>query len=374
MRRYPYDAFVSYAVEDKIPFVNELVDRLTKANVTVWYAGRELRYGGSISDTIHEGLRKSRFGIVVLSRNYISKTWTLREFYSLYERHLGEYPVLIPILWDVTPRELAEKDLDMANIFSIDAGRGMDHVIHCICTEIDKRKRERRYSPRIRSVSLIILVLAALMSGVFWLYTHWNLQSQPNTELTHDILGSIIEHRIHAWQKEINETLLTDNRGRAISIDSVNSIYTTFWDTRSRYRNVYTFSNGNLNMQGRRAISDALLMPVENLTPASSYTMEKPNIRLVSDEQVDKKRAVRFQITNSQPLTYTIIRQTSLSPDEYRVEVTYTNYVRALLIMLEFPASGQDIKRHTVSIQGFMPTEYFNVRLQGSQWTYTLER
>ncbi|NBW34663.1 MAG: TIR domain-containing protein [Cytophagia bacterium] len=63
-RAYEYDAFISHAVEDKIPIANELCDRLEKAGLKIWYSGRELNAGDSISTTIGDGLNQSRFGIV----------------------------------------------------------------------------------------------------------------------------------------------------------------------------------------------------------------------------------------------------------------------------------------------------------------------
>src|SRR5687768_17452931 len=110
---YKYDAFISHAVEDKIPIANELCARLEAQGLKIWYSGRELSVGDRITDKIHEGLDQCRFGIVILSSSYISKMWTLREFYTLLVRENKGEKTILPILYDVTPDELAKKDLTM---------------------------------------------------------------------------------------------------------------------------------------------------------------------------------------------------------------------------------------------------------------------
>ena len=76
-----YDVFISHASEDKEDFVDEFVAELRKAGVKVWYDTTQILWGDSLRKRIDEGLRKSRFGIAVLSPNYIAdgKYWTKEE-------------------------------------------------------------------------------------------------------------------------------------------------------------------------------------------------------------------------------------------------------------------------------------------------------
>ena len=66
-----YDVFVSHAWEDKEEFVDEFVDELRKLGVKVWYDTSEIKWGDSMRARIDDGLKKSRFGVAVLSPDYI---------------------------------------------------------------------------------------------------------------------------------------------------------------------------------------------------------------------------------------------------------------------------------------------------------------
>ena len=71
--KYEYDAFISHAVEDKIPIANELCAKLEQAGLKIWYSGKELGVGDSIEKTIEKGLNRSRYGIVIFSPTYLAK-------------------------------------------------------------------------------------------------------------------------------------------------------------------------------------------------------------------------------------------------------------------------------------------------------------
>jgi len=75
------DFFISHASEDKEDFVRPLADALIKMGVSVWYDEYVLTIGDDLYQKICEGLRSSRYGIVVLSPSFfdVKKTWPVRE-------------------------------------------------------------------------------------------------------------------------------------------------------------------------------------------------------------------------------------------------------------------------------------------------------
>lgn len=153
---YEYDAFISHAVEDKIPIANELCARLEMAGLKIWYSGKELGVGDSIEKTIEKGLNRSRYGIVIFSPTYLAKNWTIREFYTLLAKEIEEQKVILPVLYNVTPDELKNKDLVMADRFAVNADRGIDFVVERLIKEIKKPKLAK---PRVAWLSRIWLVL-----------------------------------------------------------------------------------------------------------------------------------------------------------------------------------------------------------------------
>ena len=67
-----YDLFVSHAFEDKEDFVDELVAELKQLDLKIWYDTDRLKIGDSMREKIDKGLSKSRYGVVILSPNYIA--------------------------------------------------------------------------------------------------------------------------------------------------------------------------------------------------------------------------------------------------------------------------------------------------------------
>ncbi len=141
--KYDYDAFISHAVEDKIPIANELCARLEQAGLRIWYSGKELGVGDSIEKTIENGLHRSRYGIVILSPTYLAKNWTIREFYTLLAKEIEEHKVILPVLYNITPDELKSRDLLMADRFAVNADRGLDHVVDRLVHEIRRPKLQK---------------------------------------------------------------------------------------------------------------------------------------------------------------------------------------------------------------------------------------
>jgi len=136
--KYEYDAFISHAVEDKIPIANELCAKLEAAGLKIWYSGKELGVGDSIEKTIEKGLNRSRYGIVIFSPTYLAKNWTIREFYTLLAKEIEEHKVILPVLYNVCLDDLKKKDLLMADRFAVNADKGIDVVVERLVREIQR--------------------------------------------------------------------------------------------------------------------------------------------------------------------------------------------------------------------------------------------
>ena len=142
--KYEYDAFISHAVEDKIPIANELCAKLERAGLKIWYSGKELGIGDSIEKTIERGLNRSRYGIVIFSPTYLAKNWTIREFYTLLAKEIEEQKVILPVLYNITLDELKNKDLVMADRFAVNSDRGIDFVVERLVREIRKKPVQKQ--------------------------------------------------------------------------------------------------------------------------------------------------------------------------------------------------------------------------------------
>lgn len=101
-----HDVFISHATEDKESFVNELVEELKKRNVKVWVDDLKIKWGDPLRKSIDEGLKKSRFGIVVISKHFIAKGWTQYELDGLFEIEMSGGKVILPIWHGITKKEV----------------------------------------------------------------------------------------------------------------------------------------------------------------------------------------------------------------------------------------------------------------------------
>lgn len=103
-----YDVFISHAWEDKESFVDEFVDALTALKIKVWYDKDNITWGDSMREKIDNGLKKSKFGIVIISPSYIAegKYWTKKELDGLFQLESINGKKLLPIWHNISKKEV----------------------------------------------------------------------------------------------------------------------------------------------------------------------------------------------------------------------------------------------------------------------------
>jgi hypothetical protein len=74
-----WDVFICHASDDKANVVEPLYKHLESVGIRCWYDRGEILWGDSIVGKINEGLRSSRFVIVVISPALLRKTWATKE-------------------------------------------------------------------------------------------------------------------------------------------------------------------------------------------------------------------------------------------------------------------------------------------------------
>ena len=77
-----------------------------KYNLKVWYDAVSIKWGDSIRAEIDKGLKKAKFGVVILSRSYISKYWTNYELEGLFQRESNGGKLILPIWHNITKQEV----------------------------------------------------------------------------------------------------------------------------------------------------------------------------------------------------------------------------------------------------------------------------
>ena len=125
-----YDVFICHASEDKDEFVRPLAERLRECHIEVWYDEFSLKVGDSIRRAIDLGLSKSRFGIVILSKNFFAKQWPQWELDGLVQRqNAAKTNIILPIWYKVVKEEVLAFSPPLADKMAIVADRGLEQVV-----------------------------------------------------------------------------------------------------------------------------------------------------------------------------------------------------------------------------------------------------
>jgi hypothetical protein len=101
-----WDVFISHASEDKDSVARPLRDALARLGITVWLDEAQMRIGHSLRRKIDDGIRSSRFGVVVLSEAFFRKGWTNHELDGLVTRTVAGEQSLLPIWHDLSAAQV----------------------------------------------------------------------------------------------------------------------------------------------------------------------------------------------------------------------------------------------------------------------------
>lgn len=101
-----WDVFISHAHEDLGTVARPLYEALIALGVEAWLDDAEMKVGHSLRRRIDEGIRSSRFGVVVLSKSYFGKGWTEHELDGLVTQSNAGEQSLLPIWHDLEVAEV----------------------------------------------------------------------------------------------------------------------------------------------------------------------------------------------------------------------------------------------------------------------------
>jgi len=110
-----YDVFISHASEDKDAVVRPLAEALVIRGLKVWYDEFEMKIGDSLRRKIDKGLAQSRFGIVVLSKDFIRKGWTNYELDGIISKSNTGEQIILPIWHGITKQEVLDYSPSLAD-------------------------------------------------------------------------------------------------------------------------------------------------------------------------------------------------------------------------------------------------------------------
>jgi hypothetical protein len=92
-----WDVFISYAFEDKNDFAQPLANCLRDRGLRVWFDEFALSVGDRLHQSINYGLARSRYGVVIISPNFLKKEWPLKELTALLSMEDSYNKIILPI-------------------------------------------------------------------------------------------------------------------------------------------------------------------------------------------------------------------------------------------------------------------------------------
>jgi hypothetical protein len=132
-----WDVFISHASEDKQELVRPLALALREKGISVWYDEFSLKIGDSLRTSIDYGLANSRFGAVILSKNFFAKHWAVQELNGLTTREVKGTKVILPIWHNVTFDEVSAFSPILADKVAISSKVGLDKLVEEILQSLE---------------------------------------------------------------------------------------------------------------------------------------------------------------------------------------------------------------------------------------------
>lgn len=146
-----YNVFICHASEDKEDFVRPLAHELTEKGLRVWYDEFALTLGDSLLRKIDEGLRRSRYGVVVLSPAFFVKDWPRKELDGLASKEVGGSKVILPVWHNVTREDVQHYSPILAGLVAAPTSRGLPYVV----SEILKVVTSSSSPPESQDISIV---------------------------------------------------------------------------------------------------------------------------------------------------------------------------------------------------------------------------
>jgi hypothetical protein len=136
--------FFAYVSDDE-SLKRELTDYLQKMGVTTEDA--PLRLGDSLSYTLEEGLRRSDYGVVILSPAFLRRPWPRQDIDKMatMDRSFSGKSLILPVYHGVTQQDVARHSPTLASRMGVSIEDGPEQAAQAIAEVV---QHETGYEPQ----------------------------------------------------------------------------------------------------------------------------------------------------------------------------------------------------------------------------------
>lgn len=114
-----YDVFISHASEDKADFVQPLVEALQDSGIRVWYDALDMLWGKGLREQIDNGIKRSKYAILVFSKSFFAKKWPKRELDGILAKEEITGATPLPIWYNLSYKEVYEFSPTLSGLYSL---------------------------------------------------------------------------------------------------------------------------------------------------------------------------------------------------------------------------------------------------------------
>ncbi|XVF81834.1 hypothetical protein PTKIN_Ptkin15bG0187800 [Pterospermum kingtungense] len=105
--RTKYQVFLSFRGEDtRHNFTSHLLTALKDSGISVYLDEEKLETGEELSQALLTAIAESQIAIVILSKDYASSSWCLRELFEIMEWYKKGRLVVVPIFYHIPPSDV----------------------------------------------------------------------------------------------------------------------------------------------------------------------------------------------------------------------------------------------------------------------------
>jgi len=134
-----WDLFISHACEDKADVAEPLANMFIERGLKVWFDKFTLTVGDSLRRKIDEGLAESRYGLVILSKNFFQKEWPQKELDGLVAREDGKQKRILPVWHTITKQEVLGFSPMLADRLAVSTSEGLQRVVEQIMRAVQSK-------------------------------------------------------------------------------------------------------------------------------------------------------------------------------------------------------------------------------------------
>ena len=124
-----WDFFIVHTSQDASDIAKPLSDALNAKGPMSWYADYSLKAGDKIRPLIDFGLARSRFGIVILTKQFLEMRWPENELNDLAIREVDGKKVILPVWHKIGFRDVYDYSPVLADRVAISTEKGLEYAV-----------------------------------------------------------------------------------------------------------------------------------------------------------------------------------------------------------------------------------------------------